>query len=164
MCDKSWVILRSYYLIYMQWNTKLTVVWKCTFMLKTIKLYANLFKKLWNRVLQNSLTKKLKNVGIHRWQQILVQNKNLIVGDLIRLFPEDSTISNSESVRILITESLMDKYCSVPSRWWQRLVSSKETWKFFFLTHIQLCVLQPILTQKEIKKEFHWKKYWSDIM
>ena len=39
--------------------------------------------------------KKLKNVWIYRWQQILVQNKNLIVGDLIRLFPENSILSKT---------------------------------------------------------------------
>ena len=42
--------------------------------------------------------KKLKNVWIYRWQQILVQTKNLIVGDLIRLVLENSTLSNSETV------------------------------------------------------------------
>ena len=30
----------------------------------------------------------------------------------------------------------------------------QETWKFFFLTHIQLCVLQPILTSNKILPKF----------
>ena len=143
----------------MQWNTKLTVVWKCTFMLKTIKLYANLFKKLWNRVLQNSLTKKLKNVGIHRLQQILVQNKNLIVGDLIRLFPEDSTISNSESVRILITESLMDKYCLITIKVKARLKHSTTLWDIQGLLELLSRILVVLGLSPYIKDLILFLKY-----
>ena len=34
------------------------------------------------------------------------------------------------------------------------LYQVQETWKFFFLTHIPLCVISPILSQNEIQNEF----------
>ena len=75
--------------------------------------------------------KKLKNVWIYRWQQILVQNKNPIVGELIRLFPEIFTLV---SARILITESLMDKYCLVTIKVTTRLtlfLPDLVTWRSY---------------------------------